>query len=293
MFQGKARGILHILGAALSFSLMTLMVRMAGDLPTMQKVFFRNAVAAVYAVIVLARSEQKFYIRKDSHFGLFMRASFGAAGMVANFWAIDHLAVADANMLNKMSPFFAILMSVFILAEIPSKIEILSVVVAMIGAMFIVKPTMGIASIPALVGLFGGFGAGTAYTFVRKLGKQGERGPVIVMYFSVFTTLLTLPFFIATYHPMSLKQWLCLIGAGTFAAAGQFNITAAYTYAPAKEISVYDYTQVLFAALWGILFFGETPDMLSLIGYGLIIGTAVVKWRISMRADKDPGELKL
>ena len=76
---------------------------------------------------------------------------------------------------------------------------------------------------------------------------------------------------------MSLKQLLFLLGAGLAATGGQLSITAAYTYAPAKEISVYDYTQVIFAALWGFLFFGQIPDVLSVIGYVIIIGAAVYR----------------
>ncbi len=279
----QSKGIIYILLAAFFFSIMTIMVRLSGDLPTMQKAFFRNFVAAIFSGIVLFRTEEKFYIRKDSWFSLFMRAGFGTAGLIANFWAIDRLGIADANMLNKMSPFFAIILSIFVLKEVPKRFEVICVIVAFIGAALIIKPTKGIASLPALAGLFGGFGAGTAYTFVRKLGKQGERGPVIVMFFSVFSTLVCLPWLIFDYHPMTGKQFLCLLAAGTAACIAQMCITAAYTYAPAKEISVYDYTQVIFATFWGMLLFSEIPDYLSITGYVLIIGVAVLKWKYSRR----------
>jgi drug/metabolite transporter (DMT)-like permease len=81
------------------------------------------------------------------------------------------------------------------------------------------------------------------------------------------------------YKPMSPAQLLILIMAGVSATVGQLNITAAYTYAPAKEISVFDYSQVIFAAVLGFLFFGELPDIWSWIGYVIIIGTAIVSWR--------------
>ena len=82
---------------------------------------------------------------------------------------------------------------------------------------------------------------------------------------------------------MEAWQWLCLLMAGIFASLGQFGITNAYKFAPAKEISVFDYTQVIFAALWGILFLGEVPTFLSIIGYVIIIGTALVRWRMMNR----------
>lgn len=273
----KRRGILYILLAAFFFSLMTAFVRLAGDLPTMQKTLFRNLVAALLAWIMLLSGGEKIEIKKEHVPDLILRATFGTIGMICNFYAIDRLNISDANMLNKLSPFFAILMSIFILKEKASRKEWLIVAVAFIGALFIIKPGFHMALVPALIGTLGGLGAGVAYTFVRKLGKQGVRGPVIVMFFSTFSTLVCLPFFIAGYEPMSLKQLLFLLGAGLAATGGQLSITAAYTYAPAKEISVYDYTQVIFAALWGFLFFGQIPDVLSVIGYVIIIGAAVYR----------------
>ena len=222
-------------------------------------------------------------MKKDSWGGLFLRCLFGTLGMVANFWAIDRLGLADSNILNKMSPFFAIVMSLFILRERPNKVEWTSVLIALVGAAFVIKPTAGIASLPALVGLFSGFAAGTAYTYVRKLSKQGERGPVIVFAFSAFSILFTAPYLLFAYHPMTWQQLVFLLLSGVGGAGGQFSITAAYAHAPAKEISVFDYSQVLFAALWGFLAWGEIPDYLSVIGYVIIIGVAVFRWWYNLR----------
>ncbi|MCC6093629.1 MAG: DMT family transporter [Eubacterium sp.] len=271
-------GILLVITDSFFFSLMTLFVRLSGDVPTIQKAFFRNAIAAVIALITLARTPEGFRIKKGSLPGLFARSVFGGLALIANFWAVDHLALADANILNKMSPFVAILASIVVLKEIPNIVEIITVIVAFVGAIFVVKPTAGLASLPALVGLLSGVGAGIAYTYVRKLGKHGERGTVIVAFFSVFTTLLCLPFMIADFHPMTWQQTLCLLLAGSVAAIAQFAITSAYRYAPAKEISVFDYSQLLFASIWGALFFSEVPDRWSVVGYVIIVSMAVVKW---------------
>lgn len=77
---------------------------------------------------------------------------------------------------------------------------------------------------------------------------------------------------------MSLVQLVFLLLAGLSATGGQFGITAAYTHAPAKDISVYDYTQVIFAAVWGMILFAQTPDIWSVVGYVVIIGAAVIKF---------------
>ena len=281
--KDRTKGIIFILLAAFFFSAMSVFVRLSGDVPTMQKAFFRNIVAAVVAVIILLRSGGPVTVRKKSLPALFLRSAFGTVGILANFWAVDHLDIADANMLNKLSPFFAILMSIFILQEMPSRIEWLSVLLAFIGAAFVAKPTSGIVSVPALVGILGGFTAGTAYTFVRKLGLQGVKGPIVVAFFSTFSTLVLLPNLLINYTPMSARQFIFLILAGCAAAGGQLSVTAAYQHAPARDISVFDYSQIIYAAIFGILLFGEIPDVWSLTGYVIIIGTAFFKWYLVTR----------
>ena len=281
--EDRTQGIIFIIMAGLFFAMMTLFVRLSGDLPTMQKAFFRNLVAAVAAVILLGRTEEKFYIRKSSWPLLLARSICGTAGLICNFYAIDKIGLADANMLNKLSPFFAIIASYFILGETADRVEWGFVGVAFAGALFIIRPSFNVASLYGLCGAAGGLGAGIAYSMVRKLGKMGERGPVIVMVFSVFSSLVTLPFMIASYRPMTFGQLACLLAAGAMAAGGQLSITKAYTKAPAKEISVFDYTQILFSAILGILFLGELPDLFSVIGYIVIIGVAVLKWRYHLR----------
>ncbi|MDX8417648.1 DMT family transporter [Absicoccus intestinalis] len=275
------KGILFILLAALGFAFMSFFVKLAGNVPTMQKAFFRNIVAVLIASVSLVRYEGSLHVDKRDYLPLFLRSLFGTIGLIFNFWAISRLALPDANILNKMSPFFAVLMSIFILGERPNSMDILTVIVAFVGAMFVVKPTAGLASLPAIVGLIGGMCAGTAYTFVRKLGKHNVPGPLIVFVFSAFSSIVCLIPMLMDYQPMTFIQLLCLILAGCSAALGQFSVTAAYTFAPAKEISVFDYSQVIYAAILGFLVFHEWPDRMSLIGYVLIIGTAIVKWYLN------------
>lgn len=274
----KNQGILCILSAAFFFALMNLFVRLAGDLPTVQKSFFRNFIAAILAFIMLIRSRQKVTFTKENVKDLLMRSTAGTVGILCNFYAVDHLNIADASMLNKLSPFFAIIFSIFLLKETTTRFEWLMLIIAFIGAMFVAKPKFELSSLPALIGLIGGLGAGLAYTYVRKLGTHGIKGPVIVFFFSCFSCVVTLPSLLLHYTPMTGKQLFTLLLAGCAAAGGQISITAAYTKAPASEISVFDYSQILFAAILGFLFLDQVPDSLSVIGYLIIIGAAVAKW---------------
>lgn len=272
----KTKGIIYILTAAFGFSLMSLFVKLAGDLPAMQKAFFRNFVAMIFVFIMMLREKVGFIPPKEHIPDLLGRSFFGTLGLVCNFYALGTLNLSDANMLNKLSPFFAIIFSVFLLREKPKLVQIIGVTVAFVGSLFIIKPSFENPQVlPAVAGLAGGMGAGIAYTFVRRLGKKQENSRRIIFFFSAFSCLLCLPFLIIQYKHMSLLQLVYLILAGTFACVGQLGITKAYICAPAREISVYDYTQVIFAAALGFLVFGDIPDLLSVVGYVLICGAGV------------------
>ena len=280
------KGVLCLILSAFSFSLMSLFVRLAGDLPTFQKAFFRNLIATIAGAVALAKSGS-FKMKKGSLPTLLFRSIAGTVGIVGNFYAIDRMNISDASILNKLAPFFSVVFSILILKEKASWKDWLFVIIAFIGAVFVVKPSSQIASsLPALVGVLGGLGAGLAYTFVRKLGQKGERKAYIVFFFSAFSTLALLPFMIFQYEPMTWIQLLFLVLAGCAASCAQFSVTAAYTYAPAKSISVYDYTQVLFTALWGLIFLSELPDIWSIVGYVIIIGAALVKYLVARKEEK-------
>ena len=168
---------------------------------------------------------------------------------------------------------------------------------AFIGCLFVVKPGFHNAALmPALIGVCGGLGAGIAYTMVRVLGTHGVKGPVIVFYFSFFSCLSVVPWMVFHFTPMSMKQLVTLLMAGLFAAGGQFTITAAYTYAPAGKISIFDYSQIIFAALFGYLFFAQIPDLYSVVGYIIVcaaaIGMAMYSEKRNQKIEQDGREIR-
>lgn len=93
----------HFVG--ILFACMNVSVRLAGDLPSVQKSFFRNLVAAFFAAIILIKNHTAPKVEKTQWGSLFLRCAFGTLGILCNFYAIDHLLVADASILNKLSPF--------------------------------------------------------------------------------------------------------------------------------------------------------------------------------------------
>lgn len=280
---GKA--IILIIISAFFFTLMSVFTHKSGALPTMQKAFFRNFIAMFVAIVPLAikRPKLKTLNKKDWAF-MTMRSVAGLLGIICNFYAVDKIAISDAAILNKMSPFFAIISSYFILKEKLSLKKALLVGLAFVGAVFVIKPTFSNPDISSyLVGFLGGISAGVAYTFVHRLGRDNVPSEFIVLFFSAFSSLVLLPFMIFGYVPMTKIQWLYLILTGISAAIGQFAITGAYLLAPARDVSIFDYSQIIFASIMGFLVFGQIPDKYSIIGYIVIISAALIMFVVNKR----------
>ena len=275
--QGNIKkGIFYILMSALGFSLMNFFVVKAGDLPTFQKALFRNGGEMIVSLFLFVKSGDTPDTKPSDLGILLMRAILGSIGLFSNFYALDHLLLSDASILNQLAPFFTLILSAIFLKEKTNWKQFLFVVLAFVGMLFVVRPEMHFSEsmIASVVGVIGGFGAGAAYTCVRALGKRGMPSSEIVFGFSFVSTLIAIPFVIIKHAPMSPIQVVYLVLASIGATVGQFGITLAYKEAPSKEISIFDYFTVVFSALWGLLFLGQIPYWTSVIGYGVIFMSA-------------------
>ena len=272
------------MGSAFGFALMGMFVRLADDvggaIPFTQKSFFRNVVAAAVAGALFWRTARRgaVLVPCAGWRALVWRSAFGTIGIFGNFYALSHIPLGDACMLNKLSPFAAVAASWALLRERVTWRQGVAVAVAFVGAMFVVKPGFALAgeATAAFAGLAGGISAGLAYTCVRRLGILKVEPSFIVLFFSCFSTLVTVPFLVFDYHPMTWAQVATLFGAGVAATAGQFGITAAYRLAQPRELAVYDYTNVVFAALLGFAVFGQVPDLFSWLGIAVIVSMGLL-----------------
>ena len=259
-----------MLGSALFFALMTAFVKLAGNIPSMEKALFRNAISLIIAFSILKSRKQSLWGKRENRMILILRAVTGAMGILLFFYSIDHLILADSSMLNKLSPFFVILFSRVFLKNPIKPFQITALILALTGSALIIKPGFHFSStFPAIVGVSGAVLAGAAYTMVSYLGNK-ENSSTIVFYFSLISTVVCLPFLFQNPVMPSPIQLAYLLGAGAAAAGGQFMLTAAYKHAPAGEVSIYQYAQIVFASVIGVFIFFEHPDRISLIGYVMI-----------------------
>lgn len=276
MMNNKIKGIICVLISSFSFCTMNVFIRYSGDLPTTQKVFFRNIIAAVVAAFILYHNKEKIKVKKSSIPSLLARCIFGVIAMLCNFYAVDHLLLSDVTIIAKLGPFFTIIFCYLFLKEIPKAYQIGGILVAFSGVYFVANPSFNNGTfINYLIAICGAIGMGLAYTFLRSCLNKGESKSIIVFIFSLFSSIVCLPLLIINYHPMSTFQLLMLLGAGLSATAGQFGLTYAYYFASAKDVSIYDYSQLIWAAIYAYFLFKEPFIFSSVIGYIIITSAAV------------------
>ena len=280
----RNKGIMFIILSAFGFAMMSAFVKLAGDLPSFQKTFFRNLVSCVIAFAFIVKYKESFFGAKENRKILVLRSIFGTLGILLNYYAIDRLVLSDANMLNKLSPFFVIIFSAIFLKEKIKSNQAIAVAIAFIGALFIIKPSFDFEMIPSMAGIMGAIFAASAYTCLRVLGGK-EKFYTVVFFFSLFSIVTILPITILVYKEMSLVQLGYLILAGIFASIGQFGVTLAYKYAPAKEISIFDYSNIIFSAIISIIIFNTIPDAYSFIGYIIIFSASYYMFLYNKKAN--------
>ena len=268
------KAIIFILLSALAFTLMSTTVKLATGIPTYEKVFFRNLINLVVAVYIVKKSKVSFFGEKSNRKALFFRGILGFMGVVCNFYSVTQMNLADASMLFNMTPFFVTLFAVFILKEKILKVEYYSLFSAFVAVLFVIKPEFNMGLMGGLIGIIGAAFAGGAYTLVSHINKK-ESPATIVFYFTFVSVLLTVPFMMYEFVIPSSKDMIYLILTGVFASIGQFMVTFAYKYGKPSEVAIYNYTSIIFAVALGFVIWGEIPDLWSICGIVMLIGTGI------------------
>ncbi len=268
-----------------SFAAMAVSVRFAGSIPLAEKVLFRNIIAIGVSFILIKKAKASVFGKKENFIYLLGRAIFGTTAMALYFWSIMKIPIADATMLNNLSPFVVTLLAWLFLKEKLSKMQIPALVIVFFASWLIIKPTFDLNMIPSVAGAFSALLSGSAYILVRYLGDK-ENPATVVFFFSLVSTLLVLPFALINFQMPRGIELYALIGIGVFASGGQMAITYAYKMAKASEISFFTYVNVLFSVFFGWVIWNEMPDLLSIIGGLIIIFSSIFLFRYNHNQSK-------
>jgi len=269
--------IFFMLIASFCFALVPIIIKSLKDIPLMEVVFFRNFVSML--IIPLILFWRKIPIYGNNKNLLLLRGLFGYLGIVGMYYAYTKMPIVDAVAIHRLSPFFVMILSVFLLKENITSKHVYIIFLAFFGALIVIKPGFRVDILPAIIALAATLCVSMSHVILRQL-RLTDTFLVIINYFAYISGFLSIFFLILQGNFIFPKYYdltkLLLIGIISIGA--QVGVTLAYNYAPASKISVYLYTQILFATILEYLFLGVFSDFLTLIGASIIVLAGIINF---------------
>jgi drug/metabolite transporter (DMT)-like permease len=269
-----------MIGSAFFFSLMSLFVKLVGQsLPSQEIVLGRGVITLAISYVALRAAGVN---PRGHRTGLLaIRGIVGFAAVSAFFYGVIHLPLAEATVIHYTNPVFTSVIAAVVLAEPIRRRDAGCLVISLAGVLLITRPSFlfGGASAaldPAGVAaaLAGAVLAASAYVMIRFLSVT-EHELVIVLWFGVVGSLGAIPGTAVNFVLPSGWLWAGLVAVGLTTHAAQVLLTRGLSLLPVGRAMTISYVQIVFATLWGILFFGARPDVWLLLGAALIVGSTV------------------
>jgi len=268
-------GFLPAIAAACSFAMMAGLVKLASaDVPLPVLVFLRNlAGLAIILPVVLPRGRR--YLKTKKLKMHMFRSLISLCAITSFFYALGHIGLAEASLLNATSPLFIGILATLILGESLNRALVLSLLTGFIGVALILKPGTELFTLAALAGLASGFFIACAKIIIRYMASTE---PVLrtVFYFSLLTTIYSAVPLLWLWQTPSPRTFIIMVLAGMTATLGQTFLTYAYTHNRAVKVAPFTYITVLAAGLIGWWIWNEIPDAGSSIGALLVIAACLV-----------------
>ena len=198
------------------------------------------------------------------------RGLAGAVGMMAGFYAVVHMPLAEATAITFTAPLFITLLAGLVLGETVDSKLWLATTIGFIGVLLLIQPSGGSVEVAALVALIGAAAVAAVKLMLRPLA-QVERALTILVYTSIVMAVVTaVPAFL-TWQKPTLGELGLLFAIGILANLGQFCMIRGYRLSEASRLAPLEYTRLLFAMMFGAYVFSETPTNATLAGAALIV----------------------
>lgn len=269
-------GLQYMAVAAFFFSLMNLLVKVAGSrIPSEEIVLSRSVVVMLITLWLMRRGRVPVWgVRKKL---LLVRSVLGFTALSCFYFALTRLTLADATVLQFTSPVFTAILAFLILGERLEWKSAALILLSLGGVSLVARPAFLFGSLAAaldplavVVTLIGAMLSAGAYVTVRRLNAT-EDPLVIVFYFATFSMIASVPIVAPQALMPRGPEWLVLLGVGLTTMAAQVSLTNALRLEEAARAVPVGYLQIVFAAVWGMLVFKEYPDGLGLLGAALVI----------------------
>lgn len=273
---------LWMLLASLMFAAMGACIKVASDYgATLPHVVLFRGLPSVILLFFWTQATHRS-LRPSSWTLHIWRNLTGIGSMWLGFYAIAHLPLSTAISLNYTAPLFIAGWMLGWGGTQRDPVRIVAVMLGFIGVVAVLRPSIGHDHFfAAALGLCAGAMSAVAMMQIRKLGRIGEPEWRTVFIFSCFACLSGVGG-IAVYgwRDIGIAAWLALTGVGLFGLVGQLAMTRAFGLGSALLTAALQYTTIIFAAMLGIAFWDDAPDILAWAGMALIIASGLLSiWR--------------
>lgn len=217
---------------------------------------------------------------RSSHLKLHaLRTLFGWGGVTLMFAAVAFIPLSDATAISFLNPVFAMMLAIPLLGERVGRWRWLAALIAMIGAVVLLRPAAGNLQFGALLALAAALAMGVEIILIKKLsGREGALQILLIN--NSFGLLISSVAVLAVWDMPTPAQWAGLAGVGLSMAVAQACFVNAIARAEASFIVPFTYATLVFASLYDGVIFGVIPDLISVLGAGIIVlGGAVLAWR--------------
>ena len=272
--------------ATFAFTGMSACIQLASrSLPNAEVVFVRNLIGLLFIVPWLLFRGGWVAFKTQRPLDHLLRSAAGLSSMYCYFYAIAHLPLADAVVLNYTVPlFFPVIESIWLREPMQRNLW-WPLLLGFVGIVVVLRPGSDVFKPAALVGVTAGILSALAQTGVRRLTLT-EPPERIVFFFAFISSLASaVPLTAVWVTPTSAMLGLFLL-LGACATVGQLSMTRAYSHAPASQVGAFAYTIVLFGALFDWIRTGKIPSLLFIVGAILICGSGVLMLRLARPAVK-------
>lgn len=273
---------LWMLVACAMFALMGACVKLASDYDAnMPQIILFRGIPSVILLFLWTQYHKKS-LRPKSWKAHLLRNGFGVTSMWLGFMALSMLPLSTAISLNYTAPLFIGFWMLLFGGTQRDPIRIIAVMFGFLGVVAVLRPSLHAEQLPyALLGLMAGACAAVAMMQIRQLGRLGEPEWRTVFIFSTFVCIsggVTLT--VLGWPTLGWQAYLALIGVGVSGLFGQLAMTRAFGLGSALLTAVLQYSTIIFAALLGIVVWGDLPDVMAWGGMALIIVSGLISaWR--------------
>jgi len=211
---------------------------------------------------------------------LWFRSIIETMVMMSGYYTLTVMSLTDAVAIFNLSPFFTFFLAGIFLKEKLSLRQLPVFMFAFLGALLVIKPGLRLDMFPAFIALFAAICMSISFVSLRYL-RLTDHYLVIVNYFTYISGLASLIILLIqkSFELPNLSDFIILILLGVIGLLAQIALTKAYQLAPANLVSIYIYSQIIFASALGFLFFKEIPDIFSISGASFIIISGYLNYK--------------